>query len=645
MTIIKRYSIFGYILAFLGIFSSDVFASTPPGPPPPPIYPINENVTDTITVHPELSKSQLDSLMKQKLRPNRGLTHFIPTKIYVKSGEYLRLSPEPNRGVSVCINNLETKILCQQRAEFNYSSDFYLKAKVDGEVYIENLLNNSDDVTTVTITGGHEMPVFRLGEHTDSDFVAMLNEAITPNIHLISPTMIITGPIAKFKSYGVTDSTALMEGWENIITWGQQDYGFSSDLAPNHQPMSHKVLFLDVGEEGAGLMFATRYHLGTGTDYAFNRVVKTSILLTDGGWGPWHEYGHTLQPFYMQFKGMTEVTTNITSQKVKKALGYNSQLEDRWDSQIFSYLERPNDVKDYFNDDIRLLTKLGMFWQLDLAFGPRFYQRMSVIMRNTYQQDPTLYNDNFNTLVQRFIRVASLTTGYDLRDYFIQWGVSISDETQAEMNDYVNLASSANLWKNTDLVTVEKNHDFGRDVAIHYRHRQQKIKLTYDYFRTWLPNQRATVYLNNRYLGEIENNQSEQFTIKLDQENALVKAVLKQPLNRGDKIKVVFDAPQSDTATYKYKVNDIRMWANSDKDKITVNVNRSRFNNANFSLQVDTNGNRIFNCESQTCVNADVRFKNGKVIISKQFQLKPNQSVSIVIGKANGEIENVVYAK
>ncbi len=44
------------------------------------------------------------------------------------------------------------------------------------------------------------------------------------------------------------------------------------------QPVEHKLLFLDVGEDGFGAMYASSYHLGTGTDSVFLRVVDTDYL-------------------------------------------------------------------------------------------------------------------------------------------------------------------------------------------------------------------------------------------------------------------------------------------------------------------------------------------------------------------------------
>ena len=646
MNTIKRYHIIGYLFAYIWIFSGNVLASTPPGPPPIPEYPINEDVTDTVNVSPALSQPQLVNAMHTKLRPNRGVTHLIPLSIYVKEGEYLRLSPAGFGNIYLCINHLTKKALCEQRVSFNYTTDYYVKAAIDGEVYIDNRLKESDTAVAVTVTGGHNMPVFNLNKHTDNDFLSMLDDATVPNIHLISDKMIITGPIAKFKQYGVTNPTELMQSWDNIVTWGQQHYGFSADLSTIHQPVANKLLFLDVGDEGAGSMFAGNYHLGTGVDYVFNRVIDTDFLNGTRGWGPWHEYGHTLQPRYLQFSGMTEVTTNITSQKIRQTLGHGSNIVSRWDNTIFPYLDKPNAEKDFFGSQLGLFDKLGLFWQLDLTFGPRFYQRMSVIMRNGYQELPTIFDVDQNKRVQLFIEQASLATGYDLREYFKHWGVPVTGETNIVMNRYAHyLQPSTGIWENSDLSITKQDHEFGEDVAIHYRPKTKQIQFAYDYFRTWLPEHKVTVYVNNRYLGEIENNQSDEFDVHVDPSHAIVTVATKKRLTKGDKIKLVFEAPHTNTVTYKQRVNNIRMWSNSEKDKITVKVKRSRFNNDNFTLKAYSNGYRIFNCENRVCENADVRFNNGNVIISKQYQLRPNQPVSIVVGKANGELHNVVYAK
>ncbi|PSW60592.1 hypothetical protein C0W54_15065 [Photobacterium kishitanii] len=645
MNTINRYHLLGYIFAVLMIFNNHVFASTPPGPPPIIVFPINEDVSDTVIVSPEFSKSKLDSLMIEKLRPNRGLTYLIPLSIYVKAGEYLRLSPAGTGNIHLCINQLTKNKLCEQRVSFNYTTDYYVKATIDGEVYIDNRLTDTNSPVEVTVTGGHQMPVFKLNTHSDNDFLSMLDDATVPNIHLVSNKMIITGPIAKFKQYGITNPTELMQSWDNIVTWGQQHYGFSDDLNSLHQPVEHKLLFLDVGEDGFGAMYASSYHLGTGTDSGFLRVVDTDYLNGTRGWGPWHEYGHTLQPRYLQFSGMTEVTVNITSQKIRQTLGHGSNIVSRWNNNIFPYLDQSSSEKDFFGQQLGLFDKLGLFWQLDLTFGPRFYQRMSIIMRNGYQELPFLYDVAQDKRVQVFIQQASLATGYDLREYFKHWGIPVSGETNINMNRYSRyLQPSTGMWENSDLSITKQDYEFGEDVAIHYRPKTKKIKFAYDYFRTWLPEHKVTVYVNNRYLGKIEDNQSDEFDLTVDPDNALVKVATKKRLNKGDKIKLVFETPQTNTVTYKHRVNDIRMWSNSEKDKITVKVKRSRFNRDDFTLKAYSNGYVIFSCENNACEHADVTFRNNKVLISKQYQLTPNQPVTVVIGKKNGQLENVIYA-
>ncbi|MCG3865235.1 MULTISPECIES: M60 family metallopeptidase [unclassified Photobacterium] len=633
-----------YLVCVMGLFvSASSFSSEPP------IHPIinpdvNENVVDTVTVDPALSKSTLLDSMQDKLRPNRGLTHYIPTKIYVEVGDYIRLSPVYYEyDVQICINTLSTMKLCDQRVRPNYVTDYYVKAAVNGEIYVDNQLRSTDPVVEITITGGNEMPIFRLGEHTDSDFLAMLDDATTPNMHLITEKMIITGPINKLKQYGITNPTELMQSWDNIVTWGQQHYGFSPELASLHQPMSHKLLFLDVGDDGVGSMYATTHHLGTGLDNVFNRVVDTEFLNGTRGWGPWHEYGHTLQPRYLQFPGMTEVTTNITSQKIRQTLGHGSNIVNHWNNNIYPYLDKPNSEKDYFGQELKLFDKLGLFWQLDLTFGPRFYQRMSVIMRNGYRDLPFLFDVREDQRVQVFIREASLATGYDLREYFRYWGIPVSGETNIDLNRYAEyLQPSTGMWNNSDLQVSQPAYEFGQDVAIHYRPQKNKIQFAYDYFRTWQPEHRVKVYINGDYLGKIENNQSDIFDVGLDKESAIVKVSLKKRLDKGDKIKLVFESPLVDTATYKYKVNDIRIRANSEKDKIVVRVSKKRFNRDDFSLKAFTKGNLLFSCENRACDHADVQYKNNKVVITRQpFELAPNQLVYIVVGNS----ERVIYAK
>ncbi len=648
--------IFRFVLTkrcLLGLFCSIIlntqaFAASPPiiGPIIFPSIEVNESVSQTITLDPRLSLNRLRFGLKDKLRPNRGLTHYIPTSIYVEAGDGIRMSALTDGSARLCINKISERALCEQKIKFSESEKVFV-AHVAGEVYIENLMPDHSSMSSVTITGGTEMPVFIAGQHSDNEFLEMLDNSKTPNIHLVGEKITITGPVSKLIRYNVTEPNDLLNGWDKLIEWGELDYGFSNDLAPLHQPMPHKVLFLDVGSDGWGGFYATSYHLGTGTDYGFSRVVKSSELFEKGGWGPWHEYGHTLQPKFIQFNGMTEVTVNITSLNTERRLGLNSRITDRWDTKIFPYLDKHSDEKDFFTSELGLFDKLGLFWQLDLTFGPRFYQRMATNMRNQYADNSQLDYEGADERVQRFIQQASLTTGYDLREYFLKWGINANSSTNAFLDNLKGHLKHEPLFtENSDNFQPITDHHFGSDVSISYKPLLKESHIYFDYFRTWQPGSRAVITINGEFVGEVEENHSEQFEIEVDPKTATNFVRITRALEFGDRIKVRFESLNVSDETFVFKNKKyLRGTALAEKDKIKLTLGKGLFRNNKFDLKAFIDEQLIFSCSLGQCDGAQVTFNKKKAKIVASTALTEYQRIKYFIKRENGESENVIYAR
>ena len=260
-----------------------------------------------------LSHSQLNSQEVYGSRPQisteghtqfrdgtKGRNYAVATNIYANEGDKLNVEVSGSSNVELCIDVLTNPGVCTSTFSLIEGVNT-VTAPIKGEVYIGNKLD-TNETATVTVTGGQYMPIFKLGEDTDAEFLSMIDESNTyENIHLISDNVVITGPIKKYRDYGVTNPTELMNMWEDILEAGQYQYGINTNLVDSiHESIHSKLQWMDVGDNGAGFMYASADHLGTGTDSSFKNVVITDMLSSEtslnDGWGPWHEYGHSMQP-------------------------------------------------------------------------------------------------------------------------------------------------------------------------------------------------------------------------------------------------------------------------------------------------------------------------------------------------------------
>ncbi|PQP78132.1 hypothetical protein C6B38_07980 [Spiroplasma sp. ChiS] len=74
--------------------------------------------------------------------------------------------------------------------------------------------------------------------------------------------------------------------------------------------------------------------------------------------------------------------------------------------------------------DEGLWTKLGMFWQLHMAFGKNFFPLLSQKYREINQDPNSFIRFNTNDKQQQeFIKITSEVTGYNLAPFFKQWGL------------------------------------------------------------------------------------------------------------------------------------------------------------------------------------------------------------------------------
>ncbi|WP_145482242.1 M60 family metallopeptidase [Yersinia aldovae] len=300
----------------------------------------------------------------------------------------------------------------------------------------------SSEITVNLLEGGKPMPRFILDENTVEDWRQQLAQfGDAPFAELVGKRMILTMPLEDMRDKA-TDPKGVLALWDRIVDLAEKQFGLSNERAFPHRATPFQYQFVSKPDSTGGYMSASNYWLGSSTG-GIAEVINPQKLQSDG-WGPWHELGHHYQMPAWTFDNDTETTVNLTSLYVQRALGETSRLEaeSRWDA-ITAFLNERR--KNY--EDGEGFVRLGMFWQLDLAFGKDFYQRLGDRYRTL---PPAEWPKNNDEKKQRFLLETSRVSGINLKAFFHKWGIKPTKETSAQLKA-MNLSDLRTpIWENRD---------------------------------------------------------------------------------------------------------------------------------------------------------------------------------------------------
>ncbi|RKF44910.1 wall-associated protein [Bacillus wiedmannii] len=310
-----------------------------------------------------------------------------------------------------------------------------------GILYFYNM-NNEGEVTASVTNGGSHFPLFILGKHTEKDWDEMLKKYKDPYaVELKGERSLITTTYDSVQKYMKnTDPTDLMKLHDKIIRLENAVAGLSEDGVGVTKSPIHYVQFVEKRNPAEDdFMFATNYHTGY-IPSAMNRVLDIEVLEKDG-WGPWHEVGHLHQQEPWKWSKVSEVTVNIYSLAVQKALGNQLEMDEHYKNS-FEYLERPK--AERVIDDINPLT---MFWQLNVVYGEHFYPRLHQAYRLLPQSEMPHSNEEKKQL---FIYMTSQVAGQNLIPFFEEWGLTPNDDIREKIKKLNLPKLEKEIWKATD---------------------------------------------------------------------------------------------------------------------------------------------------------------------------------------------------
>ncbi|MBG9521452.1 MULTISPECIES: putative mucin/carbohydrate-binding domain-containing protein [Bacillus cereus group] len=375
-----------------------------------------------------------------RLRVTWKLSANEPTGIYAEPNEEITIDIKGTQSIQAFIGTRSYDEKDPEEFDLKPGKNVISSSR-GGILYFYNM-NNEGEVTASVTNGGSHFPLFILGKHTKKDWDEMLKKYKDPYaVELKGERSLITTTYDSVQKYMKnTDPTDLMKLHDKIIRLENAVAGLSEDSVGVAKSPTHYVQFVEKRKPAKGdFMFAKHYHTGYILT-AMNRVLDIEVLEKDG-WGPWHEVGHLHQQEPWKWSKVREVTVNIYSLAVQKALGNQLEMDEHYKNS-FEYLEKPK--AERFIDDINPLT---MFWQLNVVYGEHFYPRLHQAYRLLPQSEMPHSDEEKKQL---FIYMTSKVAGQNLIPFFEEWGLTPNDDIREKIEKSKLPKLEKEIWKATD---------------------------------------------------------------------------------------------------------------------------------------------------------------------------------------------------
>ncbi|MFI9603336.1 M60 family metallopeptidase [Streptomyces sp. NPDC052043] len=283
-------------------------------------------------------------------------------------------------------------------------------------------------------SGSVPMPVFTLGSTTEADYQSLLDTYTdVPVVELHGPRSVVTLTRDGALLYRDEDHAALLRLLEQIIE-AESDISGLDGSKPVHRPKAGGYHFTEVSVVPSGVgAYATHGYNGFPRAY-LDRATTVEGLRTRG-WGLYHELGHLHQQMAYKPSGLTEVTVNIYSLAVQRALGQPSNLLTVDPKTGLNYFQSARAKFGMagltYEKSFGAYEQLVPLRQLELAFGADFWPRMHKLVREENpQSDSTEAAKRYRALATYASRVAER----DLTDFFVTtWAFPIDAEGRAEL--------------------------------------------------------------------------------------------------------------------------------------------------------------------------------------------------------------------
>ncbi|WP_328754316.1 M60 family metallopeptidase [Streptomyces sp. NBC_00117] len=366
----------------------------------------------------------------ERLRLGQALraTEFQPTGQYVPAGTALRFDVLPYDGLVPTLWVGQWDYYGTVTEPRSYALMPGANTVTDphgGPVYF-SLEGHGERAAVKFRTGATAMPVFTLGHTSEADYQRQLDTLTdVPVVELHAPRTIMTLTRDGALLYRDQDHAALLRLVEEIIEAESRISGLDGSK-PVHRPKAGGYHFTEVSVVPSGVgAYATHGYNGFPRAY-LDRATTVDGLRTRG-WGLYHELGHLHQQMAYKPTGLTEVTVNIYSLAVQRALGQPSNLltvDPKTGLNPFQSARAKFGTDGLtYEKSFGAYEKLVPLRQLELAFGDDFWPRLHRLVREENPQS------DYTETAKRYRALstyASRVSGRDLTDFFVRdWAFPI----------------------------------------------------------------------------------------------------------------------------------------------------------------------------------------------------------------------------
>lgn len=348
-----------------------------------------------------------------------------PVGVYAQVGDTLTVNVKEQDGMKLAIGspkrNTEKTFVLNQ-------GENVIQVENEGPVYV---INTTDEDVTIDVKGATgQMPFFSLGETSVESFNTQMTQATNAkDVQLVSEKAMVTVSYTMAKKY-LGNPEELMKYYDRFLLAQDKVSGITDEGKPVNYTDRHLQHFVEVN---GGYMYTDQEYMGFHGDAALQRLLKTN-----NGWGAWHESGHQRQQVPWKWGGIKEATVNIYSMAAQKELYGEITALDKYYPQMYQYLAKDNSEKVF--NDLNNDVKMVMFGQLEMIFGEKFYPRL-----HQYYRENNIKIASDAEKVQQFILNVSKITGYDMTNYFENWGFNINENIKTEISNYHPLTTD--IWQ------------------------------------------------------------------------------------------------------------------------------------------------------------------------------------------------------
>lgn len=379
---------------------------------------------------------------------NNKFVDYHPSGLYVRKGETIKIALEGVDALSIVVGppyisfsggpTDNSVYVTAQKSGSGFSSP------ADGMMYFRHITHSFTKAARATVkvlAGGKPVPLYIAGQTSLSEWRQMLaTYKNAPFVEMVNDKAMITVTRTHYDSSVQADPAEIFAITDKIIDAYNELSGLANNNDTINRPSPLRVHYLDdyfskPAEVANAYMYATDYMIGMPDSSSLDLLNPKTLK---SAWSIWHETGHLYQQRGWTTDYLVEVTVNIYSLYIQSLMGLPSRLDDAEDSGkgksyralAQEYLQTGG--RDFSNDqtfpdsDVAVWVRLVMYDRMGAVLGKRFYPELHTYYRNHPLNDDSATDQQ---KIDAFAYRASLVSGFNLTDFFILWGIHLSNDT------------------------------------------------------------------------------------------------------------------------------------------------------------------------------------------------------------------------